>query len=151
MQAYKHILVPTDGSKLSLKAAREATALARSLKAKITAVYVIPPWMPAASDESSLMYNSAHGQSAYRKATETEAGKALAKVAAAAAAAKVSCEMLSVTDGQAWEGIIKTARAKKCDLIIMASHGRGGLAGLLLGSETQKVLSHSKTPVLVCR
>jgi nucleotide-binding universal stress UspA family protein len=151
MQAYKHILVPTDGSKLSLKAAKEAAALARSLKAKITTLYVIAPWMPAATEESSVAYSSAHEESEYRKATETQAGKALAKVAAAAATAKVSCEKLWVTDGQAWEGIIKTAKAKKCDLIIMASHGRGGLAGLLLGSETQKVLSHSKTPVLVCR
>jgi nucleotide-binding universal stress UspA family protein len=151
MQAYKHILVPTDGSKLSMKAAKEATALARSLKAKMTTVFVIPPWMPTASEESSFAYSSVHEEIAYFKATQAQAGKALEKVAAAAALVKVSCEKLCVTEGQPWEGIIKTAKAKRCDLIIMASHGRGGIAGLLLGSETQKVLSHSKTPVLVCR
>lgn len=151
MPAYKHILVPTDGSKLSLRAAKEAAALAKNLKAKITAVYVIPPWTPPVSDESSVMYSSAYSEKAYREATEKHADKVLAKVAAAAAAAKVKCDKLWITNGQAWEGIIKTAKAKKCDLIIMASHGRGGLAGLLLGSETQKVLTHSNTPVLVCR
>jgi nucleotide-binding universal stress UspA family protein len=151
MQAYKHILVPTDGSKLSLKAAKEAAVLAKRLKAKITALYVSPPWLPPASDESSLMYNTAHGRRAYREATEKNADKALSRVAASAKAGKVACEKLHITDSQPWEGIIRTARAKKCDLIVMASHGRRGLAGLLLGSETQKVLTHSKTPVLVCR
>jgi nucleotide-binding universal stress UspA family protein len=151
MQAYKHILVPTDGSKLSLKAAKEAAALAKSLKAKITALYVIQPWLPPVSDESSLMYNTAYGERTYREVTEKNADKALSKVAASAKEAKVACDKLWITDSQAWEGIIKTARAKKCDLIVMASHGRRGLAGLLLGSETQKVLTHSKTPVLVCR
>jgi nucleotide-binding universal stress UspA family protein len=151
MQAYKHILVPTDGSKLSLKAAKAAAALAKALKARITAVYVIPPWAPPVADETSLMYNSGYNQRAYRQATEKHADKVLSKVASTAAASKVKCDKVWVTDVQAWAGIIKTARAKKCDLIIMASHGRSGLAGLLLGSETQKVLTHSKTPVLVCR
>ena len=151
MKAYKHILIPTDGSRLSLRAVKEATALAKNLKAKITTLYVIPPWMPPASDESSVMYSSSYSERAYRQATQKQADKALARVAATAAAAKVKCDKLWITDGQAWEGIIKTAKSKKCDLIVMASHGRRGLAGLLLGSETQKVLTHSKTPVLVCR
>jgi nucleotide-binding universal stress UspA family protein len=112
---------------------------------------VIQPWLPPVSDESSLMYNTAYGERAYREVTEKNADKALEKVAASAKEAKVACEKIRITDPQAWEGIIKTAKAKKCDLIIMASHGRRGLAGLLLGSETQKVLTHSKTPVLVCR
>ena len=151
MPAYKHILVPTDGSKLSLQAAKEAAALAKNLKARITAVYVIPPWVPPVGVESSLLYAEAYNEKAYRKATETNAEKALEKVETAASAAKVKCEKLRITGSHAWEGIIKTARSRRCDLIVMASHGRGGLAGLLLGSETQKVLTHSKTPVLVCR
>ena len=151
MATYKHILVPTDGSKLSLGAAKEAAALAKLLKAKITAVYVIPPWTPPVGVDSSLLYAAAYDEKAYRKATETHAAKALEKVAEAAAAAKVTCDKLWVTGAHAWEGIIKTAKSRKCDLIVMASHGRSGLAGLLIGSETQKVLTHSKTPVLVCR
>ena len=63
----------------------------------------------------------------------------------------VPCETEMITDSEPWQGIIDAARSKKCDLIVMASHGRRGLAGLLLGSETTKVLTHSKTPVLVCR
>lgn len=151
MSAYKHVLVPTDGSKLSLGAAKEAAALAKSLKAKITAVYVIAPWTPPVGVESSLLYAAAYDETSYREATQAQAEKALDKVAVAAAAAKVDCEKVSVTGTRPWEAIIKTAKARKCDLIVMASHGRSGLQGLLLGSETQKVLTHSKTPVLVCR
>jgi len=69
----------------------------------------------------------------------------------AAQLARVPCKTIWVTKDQAWEGIIHTARSRKCDLIVMASHGRRGLTGLLLGSETTKVLTHSKIPVLVCR
>jgi nucleotide-binding universal stress UspA family protein len=151
MAAHKHILVPTDGSKLSLKAAKEAAALAQDLKARITAVYVIPPWSPPMQDESSIMYSAAYDERAYRKATEAHAGKILDKVVATAAAAKVRCDKVFVSNGSAWEGIITAARKAKCDLIVMASHGRGGLAGVLLGSETQKVLTHASLPVLVCR
>jgi nucleotide-binding universal stress UspA family protein len=151
MQAYKHILVPVDGSKLSLKAAKEAAVLASNLKAKITTLYVMPPWIPPMNDESSVMYSSAYSEQVYRETVEKTAQQALDKAAAPATAARVKCDKLSVTSRQAWEGIIATAKSKKCDLIIMASHGRSGLAGLLLGSETQKVLTHSKTPVLVCR
>ncbi len=151
MASHKHILVPTDGSRLSLKAAKEAASLAKDLKARITAVYVIPPWSPPLQDESSIMYSAVYNEAAYRKATEAHAGKILDKIVAAAAAAKVRCDKVVVSNGHAWEGIIQAARKAKCDLIVMASHGRGGLGGVLLGSETQKVLTHSKTPVLVCR
>ena len=65
--------------------------------------------------------------------------------------AGVGCTTVIVNGDQAWRGIIRTARSKKCDLVVMASHGRSGLTGLLLGSQTSKVLTHSKVPVLVCR
>ena len=78
-------------------------------------------------------------------------GDAFAKVKRAAEAEKVACQAFAVTERTPWEGIVKTARKQKCDLIVMASHGRRGIAGLLLGSESTKVLTHSKTPVLVCR
>jgi nucleotide-binding universal stress UspA family protein len=148
---YKHILVPTDGSPLSLKAAKEATALAKKVGAKLTAVFVTEPFMPPANNEAILPRNMDTLQTAYRKSMEANALQALDKVAATAKAARVPCERLHVTNDRPWEGIIRAAKKEKCDLIVMASHGRKGLAGLLIGSETTKVLTHSKTPVLVCR
>ena len=96
-------------------------------------------------------YPETYSPEAYRKSTEKQAAAALAKIAKVIAAHKVACDTLFLTNDRAWQGIIKAAAAKKCDLIVMASHGRSGLAGVLLGSETTKVLTHSKTPVLVCR
>jgi nucleotide-binding universal stress UspA family protein len=149
---YKHILVPTDGSKLSLKAAREAAILARSLKARITAVYVTEPYMPPLMSEGMTLTQSLSVHQARHKASMGKAASAaLRKVEKEAANANVAFEAVATEDNQPWEGILKTAKQKKCDVIVMASHGRGSLAGALLGSETTKVLSNSKTPVLVCR
>ncbi len=148
---FKHILVPTDGSTLSLKAAKAAAGLAKIHKSKITAIYVSAPYSPPPGGEGILYYPETFSPQEYRKAMDKIAQKALAKVQAAAAGAKVACDPLSVTHDQPWESIVETARKRKCDLIVMASHGRRGLAGLLLGSETTKVLTHSRTPVLVCR
>lgn len=149
---YKNILVPTDGSKLSLKAAREAAILARSLKARITAVYVTEPYMPPLMSEGMTHNRSLTAdQASYRAATAKAATAALKKVGKEAAGAKVAFEAVATEGNEPWEGILKTAKQKKCDVIVMASHGRGALAGVLLGSETTKVLANSKTPVLVCR
>jgi nucleotide-binding universal stress UspA family protein len=145
---YKHILVPTDGSPLSLKAARAAAKLAAKLKAKITALYVMPPYMPRTSSED-IVYRAVYSVQEYEQGMRKTADKALARIVAAADGA--SCDTMAKTHVHPWEAIIDAARTRKCDLIVMASHGRRGLAGLLLGSETQKVLTHSKTPVLVCR
>jgi nucleotide-binding universal stress UspA family protein len=145
---YKHILVPTDGSALSLKAARTAAKLAATLKARITAIYVIAPFTPQMSSEG-MMYTAAYSTQEYERGMRKVADKALAKVQAAAGSVK--CGAVSVMSINPWEAIVKTAASRKCDLIVMASHGRRGLTGLLLGSETQKVLTHSKVPVLVCR
>ena len=147
---YQHILVPTDGSKLATKAIRSAAKLAKGFGAKLTGVYVIPPYVPPMYSEGA-MYAPAAGPEAYRKLMEREAKKALAAVEVEAQTAGIGCKTASVTSEQPWQGIIRVAKAKHCDLIVMASHGRRGLAGLLLGSETTKVLTHSKTPVLVCR
>ena len=148
---YKHILVPTDGSTLSLKAARTATRLAARLGAKIAAVYVIAPYTPPMGVDGFIYIPEAMSPQRYDQAMKAHADKALSKVVAIAARAHVSCAKLAVGDARPWKGIVDTARAKNCDLIVMASHGRGGLSGVLLGSETTKVLTHSKTPVLVCR
>jgi nucleotide-binding universal stress UspA family protein len=148
---YKHILVPTDGSPLSLKAAKTATALAKALRSDLTVLYVTPRWMPPVGSEGSMPSRIGEMEAEYRSARKVEAVKALDRVCAIATAAKIGCEQLHVTSEEPWDAIIRTATKRKCDLVVMASHGRGGLAGLLLGSETTKVLSHSKIPVLVCR
>ena len=147
---YKHILVPTDGSKLSHAAAKSAAKLASGIGAKITAVYVIIPVDPPGHPEAAAFY-SAYGAKEFEVASRKNAEQAIAKVKAAAAAAKVRAEGIAVIATSPWRAIVDTAKAKKCDLIVMASHGRRGLEALLLGSETQKVLTHSKTPVLVTR
>lgn len=147
---YKHILVPTDGSRLSVKAIKAAAQLAKAIGAKLTGVYVIPPYVPPMYGEA-VVYVPEVSPRRYKELSQKEAKKALAAVEIEAQTAGVPCKALSVTADQAWQGIIRTAHAKRCDLIVMASHGRRGLTGLLLGSETTKVLTHSKTPVLVCR
>lgn len=148
---YKHILVPTDGSALSLKAAKEAAALAKVLKARITALYVVPPYVPHVGGDGYISSANGYAAQQYKKTVKDAATKALKKVEAAISKAKIVCEKVQIAGDHPWECIIETARSKKCDLIVMSSHGRGGLEALLLGSETQKVLTHSKTPVLVCR
>jgi nucleotide-binding universal stress UspA family protein len=98
-----------------------------------------------------MIYVADLGPQRHRELMAKAAKKALAEVSVEARLASVDCASVSPTADQPWEGILKAARARRCDLIVMASHGRRGLAGLLLGSETTKVLTHSKTPVLVCR
>jgi nucleotide-binding universal stress UspA family protein len=147
---YKHILVSTDGSKLSLKAIRTAAVLASKLGARLTGVYVMPEYVPPIYGEAA-MYIPEASPKRFKEAVEKDAKAALAVIAKEASAAGVRCTALKVTNSQPWSAIIGAARSKKCDLIVMASHGRRGLAGLLLGSETTKVLTHSKVPVLVCR
>lgn len=147
---YKHILVSTDGSKLSAKAIRMAVKLAGATGAKVTGVYVIPPYVAPAYGEG-VMYMPAVSPARYKQITEREARKALAAVEIDARTGKVDFATMTLTADNPWEGIIRAAKSKRADLIVMASHGRRGLAGLVLGSETTKVLTHSKVPVLVCR
>jgi nucleotide-binding universal stress UspA family protein len=147
---FKHILVSTDGTKLSGKAIRSAVRLARATGARLTGVYVIEPFVPAAYGEG-VIYAPALSPKRYKEITEREARKALAAVEIEAGSTGTAYGGTMLTANNPWEGIIRAAKAKKCDLIVMASHGRRGLAGLILGSETVKVLTHSKIPVLVCR
>ncbi len=147
---YKHILVATDGSKLSAKAVRTAAQLAKVCEAKLTGLYVIPRYIPPVYSEGAMsgsMFSSRH----YKELTEKAAKKALALVKIESQTSGVASSTVFVTADQPWLAIIRAARARRCDAIVMASHGRRGLAGLLLGSETTKVLTHSKIPVLVCR
>ncbi|MDH4190135.1 MAG: universal stress protein [Betaproteobacteria bacterium] len=147
---FKHILVATDGSKLAARGVKAGVRLAKSIGAKVTGVYVIPPYTPPVYGEAAI-YIPEVTPKRYKELTEKEARKALALVEIEAQTAGVACKTLSISADQAWQGITRAAGSKKCDLIVVTSHGRGGLAGLILGSETTKVLAHTKIPVLVCR
>ena len=147
---YRHILVPTDGSKLSAKAIRTAAGLAKVCKAKLTGVYVIPPYAPPVYSEGAVL-GMPVSRRVYQESAEKTAKKALAVVEIESQTAGVDSSTVYVTGDQPWQAIIQAARSKRCDAIVMASHGRRGLSGVLLGSETVKVLTHSKVPVLVCR
>jgi len=147
---FKNILVSTDGSRLAAKGVKAGVRLAASLGARVTAVYVTPPWRTPMISEG-VVYGPINSPQNYRRAMERVAKKALAAVEIEAQAAGVACTSAHVTAEAPWQGILQAARAKKCDAISMASHGRGGLSGLLLGSETARVLAHSKLPVLVSR
>jgi nucleotide-binding universal stress UspA family protein len=147
---FKHILIPTDGSRLAAKGIRTGVKLARALGARVTGVYVAAPYLPPMYDETAL-YIGGLSEKDYRKAAEGMARKALAAVEIEAGLAKVPCKLEATSDVQPWRAILRVARTKKCDPIAMASHGRSGLGGLILGSETARVLAHSKIPVLVSR
>jgi nucleotide-binding universal stress UspA family protein len=149
---YKHILIPTDGSKLALKGGRAGIRLARALGARVTAVYVAPVYMPPIYGEA-MIYAVPGGTSpkVWKRQIAAIAARAFAAVEREARKASVAFASRCVTDAQPWAGILRAARASKCDAIVMASHGRGAVGGLLLGSETSRVLAHSKLPVIVIR
>jgi nucleotide-binding universal stress UspA family protein len=147
---FKHILLPTDGSKLSDRAVQRGIEFARSIGAQVTAVHVIPAFRMMA-DESFVLPTSPELKRRYEADAKARSDKMLDKIGERAKAAGVKFEGVSVSGDLPYEEIINTAKKKKCDLIMMASHGRRGLSGLLLGSETSKVLTHSKVPVLVVR
>jgi nucleotide-binding universal stress UspA family protein len=140
---YKNILIATDGSDLATNAAKQAIGLAKGLAAKVTAVSVTAPFQWFALNMPPGL------EASYRDGMKEAATKALGAVAEAAKAAGVACETLHVEDGSPYKAIIDTAKKKSCDLIVMASHGRSGAAKIVVGSETTKVLTHSKIPLLV--
>ena len=146
---FKHVLIPTDGSPVARKAVRAGVALARDLGAKVTAYYAMETIQPYAFGDGYILDTSTLlGMD--RQAKEI-GQKYLAAVEKAAQAAGVPCQTLMTKPETAAEGIIAAARKRKCDVIFMASHGRGEFASLVLGSVTQKVLARSKIPVLVYR
>ena len=144
---YKHILIATDGSELAGKAVATGFALARQLGSQITAVTVTEPWTVVVTGEATFGFPVDE----YEKAADESASRILAGVSKLAHKADVRCTTLHAKDQFPADGIVETAKANQCDLIIMASHGRRGLGRLLLGSQTVKVLTHSTVPVLVCR
>ena len=144
---FKHILVPTDGSKLSEKALKQAVQLAKDSNAKVTALHVIPKFHTFTYQAEMLEVTAKE----YETSSTERAKQYLRFAERAATSAGVACDSAHAFNDQPYQEIIKTAQKKKCDLILMASHGRRGIEGFLLGSETQKVLAHSKVPVLVYR
>jgi nucleotide-binding universal stress UspA family protein len=146
---YKHILVPTDGSKLSTKTVKQAVKFAKAVGAKITGFYATPEFGSTYYGDGYIL--RAPSAKAHAEATENQARLCLSTIEVEAGVEKVPCAVMHVVSDSPYEAIIDAAKKKKCDLIFMASHGRRGLSGLVLGSETHKVLIHSKIPVLVCR
>jgi len=147
---FNHILLPTDGSKLSDIAVKEGIAFAKDIDAKVTAIHVVPEFQMVA-DEGFVAPMSAQFKQRFEKESRERAQKVLDKVEKLAKTAGVPYGGVVVNSDFPYQMIIYTAQKRKCDLIMMASHGRRGLSGLLIGSETAKVLTHSKVPVLVVR
>ena len=146
---FKNILVPTDGSKLSQKAVKEAIALARDAKAKVTALHVFPKF--SGSPYGTFGPAEDVMAEAHRSQAQAEGDRLFAGLRKSADAAGVAFDAVLIENNEVWRQVIGTAKKKQCDLICMASHGRRGIAGVLLGSETNKVLTHSDIPVLVLR
>jgi nucleotide-binding universal stress UspA family protein len=144
---YKHVLIPTDGSALSEMAIRHGMALAKAVGARVTVLAVSLPFRSFALDPVMVSDNPVR----YEQECEALAEKALGMARTEAGVAGIACETLHVTQAQPYQAIVETAQTKGCDLICMASHGRKRISAFVLGSETYKVLTHSKTPVLVCR
>jgi nucleotide-binding universal stress UspA family protein len=146
---YKNLLVATDGSKLSDKAVTHAIALAQAVGAKLVAFYAAPDYpMPAYAD--GVVYEPVTRKE-YAKLAAEDAQKILDAAAAKASSAGVECKTAYTIAPAPWEAILAAAKKNKSDGIVMASHGRRGISAVLLGSETQKVLTHSKVPVIVVR
>jgi nucleotide-binding universal stress UspA family protein len=146
---FKNILVPTDGSALSRRAIKRAVRLAKEQKARVTGFYVGPTWQPRGGDDISP-YRFITPQQ-HDEAVKRTANRILEAVRKEAARAGVPCTVSFGTGDYPYLKIVEAASRNRCDLILMATHGRRGISRLLLGSETSKVLAHAQIPVLVCR
>jgi nucleotide-binding universal stress UspA family protein len=146
---FKHILVPTDGSQLSSDTAKRAIAFAKETGARVTFFFAKPDYPVAFYGEGALIDPTTPDK--FAEMAEQQAKEILAAHEAAAKTEGVASASVSSVSDIPYEAIIAAAEEAGADLIFMASHGRRGISGLLLGSETQKVLTHSKIPVLVYR
>ena len=146
---FKHILLPTDGSPLSEESARRVALLAKENGARVTALYVKTPAPP--HYWSHVIWANLPDPNSYDEFSEKEAQLALSAAATICQEAGLGCAKLTRTSEHIYQAIIDVATEQGCDLIFMASHGRRGVDALVLGSETHKVLTHSKIPVLVYR
>jgi len=147
---YQHIMLPIDGSELSLKAVHEGVNLAKALGSKITLITVVSPYrLSVTSPITSGFVDEIEKR--HDEESKKEAQKLHTEVVAGAKSEGVQCDSLVVMGANPYARITENAKTRKCDLIVMASHGRRGFDAVVLGSETVKVLTHSKIPVLVVR
>ena len=144
---FKHILIATDGSELAGKAVEHGLALAKAFGSEVTIVTVTEPWAATAPGEIGMAFPIEE----YEKGAAENAGRVLGAVADRAKAEGVKVNNVHVKDHYPADGIIETAKTKGCDLIVMASHGRRGVARLLIGSQANRVVVHSHVPVLIYR
>jgi nucleotide-binding universal stress UspA family protein len=144
---YANLLIPTDGSELAGKAVQHGIALAKRIDAKVIGLMVLSPFHVLTTDTRMIEDTLVQ----YKARMQEQAEETLGAVAHTAQAAGVACETVQVEHDHPYQAIIDVAEAKGCDLIVMASHGRHGIAAMVLGSETIKVLTHCKIPVLVHR
>jgi nucleotide-binding universal stress UspA family protein len=147
VSVYKHILIATDGSDLALKAVVTGLSLAKALNARATAITVSEPWTSYVTSEAMIAFPIED----YEKSAASEAATALGAVSNVARDIGVACTTQHIKERYPADGILEAAETNGCDLIVMASHGRRGIARLLLGSQALQVLTHSKLPVLICR
>ncbi|TXI77433.1 MAG: universal stress protein [Dokdonella sp.] len=146
---FKHILVPTDGSELSQDTARRAVSFAKEAGARITVLYAKPEYPDSYYGEGALIDPTTPEK--FAELAEAQAEQTLGFVVDLCRDAGVPVDTVSMTSDLPYQAIIDGATQAGCDLIFMASHGRRGITALLLGSETNKVLTHSNIPVLVYR
>ena len=146
---FKNIFVPTDGSELSRQAAERAVSFAREAGARVTAFFAKPEYPIAYFGEGALIDPTTPEK--FAEISEQQAREYLGDIERQCRAAGVDCSTVTTVSDVPYEAIIEAAETAGCDLIFMASHGRRGISGFLLGSETNKVLTHSKIPVLVYR
>jgi nucleotide-binding universal stress UspA family protein len=144
---FKHILLPTDGSKLSEVAIQKTVDFAKSIGARVTGFHVMPEFH-VFTYRTEMLEDT---REEFARDSRAHAEKYLAVIEKAAKDAGVQCKTASTVSDHPYEAIIQAAKEGGCDLIMMASHGRKGVQGMLLGSETHKVLTHSGIPVLVYR
>jgi nucleotide-binding universal stress UspA family protein len=149
---YRHILIPTDGSELAEHAVKNGLSLAKSVGAKVTVIIVEDrfDWLSVPETRASRR-QALNALAKHQEQIKKHAANALSRAADAAKQAGVPCDTTQVENAQPYQAIIAAASDRGCDLIVMGSHGRGGLSALVLGSVTNKVLTHTKTPVLVYR
>lgn len=146
---FKHILVPTDGSQLSQDAVCSAVSFAKEIGARVTAFYAKPEYPVTYYGEGALIDPTTPEK--FAELADEQAQEILAFVEQRCRDAGVPCAKLTLTSDIPYESIIDAATRSGCDLIFMSSHGRRGISAVLLGSETNKVLTHTKIPVLVYR
>ncbi len=146
---FKHILIPTDGSVFSVRAASQGLMLAKAAGARVTGLFVAPAPTPLVFE--GLVPVAYMQPEDHAKLSEQVAARLLGDIESAARQAGVPFEAVVVVDEFPADAIVREAAKRQCDLIVMGSHGRRGLASMLLGSETVKVLTHARQPVLVCR